>query len=81
MDPNLQDIYDNEYYETINKIKNGTIYLNEVFLDLDKVIYKIIYYINNDFDLEKEKLTIYNKFRLTNKGNTRKFIKYLKKLK
>ena len=81
LDPDLKNIYTNDYYETINKIKNGIIYLNEVFLDLDKVVNKIIYYINNDFDLEKEKLKIYNKFRLTNKGNTRKFIKYLKKIK
>jgi len=81
LDPNLQDIYTNEYFETINKIKNKDIYLDGVFIDFDKVVNKIYYYINNDFDLGKEKLKIYNKFRLTNKGNTRKFIKYLKKLK
>ena len=81
LDPNLQNIYTNEYYETINKIKNGIIYLKEVFLDFDKFVNKIIYYINNDFALEKEKLKIYKKFRLINRGNIRKFIKYLKKLK
>ena len=81
LDPNIKDIYTNEYYETINKIKNGIIYLNEVFLDFDKFTNKIIYYIKNDFDLEEEKLNIYKKFGLTNRGNTRKFIKYLKALK
>ena len=43
LDPNLQDSYENEYYETITKIKNGTIYLGEVFFDLDKVVNKVIY--------------------------------------
>ena len=43
LDPNLQEIYENEYYETINKIKNCTIYLGEVFLDLNEVVNKIIY--------------------------------------
>ena len=81
LDSDLQDIYTEQYYETINKIKNGTIYLNEVYLDFDKVVNKIIYYIKNGFYLEKEKLEFYKKFRLTNKGNTRKFIKYLMSLK
>ena len=81
LDPNLKDIYTNEYYETITKIKNGIIYLDEVLIDFDKVVNKIIYYINNDFYLEKEKLKFYNKFRLTNEGNTRKFLNYLRKLK
>ena len=44
LDPNLQDSYENEYYETITKIKNGTIYLGEVFFDLDKVVNKVIYW-------------------------------------
>ena len=31
LDPNLEDIYTNEYYETINMIKNGHIYNNHFF--------------------------------------------------
>ena len=81
LDPEIQDIYTSEYYETIDKIKNGTIYLSEVFMDFDKVINKIIYYIKNDFYLEKEKLEFYKRFRITNKDNTKKFINYLMNLK
>ena len=77
LDPNLEDIYSNEYYDTINKIKNGLIYLNEVFLDINKVINKIIYYIKNNFVLEDEKLKFYKTFRLKNNGNTKKIINYL----
>lgn len=81
LDPNLQDIYTAQYYETIVKIKYGIINLYEVFFDFNEVVKKIIYYIKNDFDLEKKKLEFYKSFNLTNKGNTRKFINYLKKLK
>ena len=80
LDPNLEDIYVSEYYETINKIKNGIIYLGEVFVDLKKVINKIIYYINNGFILEPERLRFYNKFRLKKSGNTNRFINYIKRL-
>jgi CDP-glycerol glycerophosphotransferase (TagB/SpsB family) len=81
LDPNLEYIYTDEYYEIITKIKYGILYLNEVFLDFDKFVNKIIYYIKNGFYFEREKLEFYKKFRLSNKGNTRKFINYLKKLK
>ena len=81
LDPNLEDIYVNEYYEIINKIRNGTIYLYEVFFHLNKAINKIIYYIKNDFILENEKLEFYKKFRLKNSKNTKKLIKYLNHLK
>ena len=67
----------NEYYEIINKIRNGTIYLYEVFFHLNKAINKIIYYIKNDFILENEKLQFYKKFKLKNSKNTKKLIKYL----
>ena len=80
LDPNIQDIYTYEYYETITKIKNGDIYLGEVFFDLNKVIDKIIYYINNNFVLEREKIKFFKQFNLKNFGNTNKFINYINKL-
>ena len=80
LDPNLKDIYVNQYYETITKLKKGMIYLPEIFFRLEEVINKIIYYIKNDFTLEEEKRKIYHEYRLKNKGNTRKFIKYIKML-
>lgn len=80
LEPNLEDIYTNEYYETITKIINGEIYLYEVFIDLNKVIKKIIYYIKNDFVVENEKMKFYKQFKFINKGNTKKFINYIKNL-
>ena len=81
LDPNLYDNYQDDYWETINRIKFGKICLYEVFLELKKVINKIIYYIRNDFKLEEEKLKFYKKFRLKNYGNTKRFIKYLRHIK
>jgi len=81
LDPNIEDLYLNDYWETINKIKKGIIYLFEVFLDLEKVINKTIYYIQNNFNLEYEKMKFYKKFGLKNHGNTKRFINYLKRLK
>jgi len=81
LDNNLKDIYDSDYYETITKLKNGIIYLYEIFFDLKKVINKIIYYIKNDFTLENKKLKFYNEFNFKNKGNTKKFIRYIRMLK
>ena len=80
LDPHLEDIYIQEYYETITKIKKGMLFLDEVFFDLKNVINKIIYYIKNGFTLEDEKLKFYKKFRLKTRGNTKKFIRYIKAL-
>ena len=80
LDPNLMDIYNKEYYETITKIIKGFIYLYEVFIDLNEVVNKTIYYIKNDFVVEKEKLKFYQQFNLSDKGNTKKFIKYIQNL-
>ena len=81
LDSNLKDIYSDDYYETINKIKNGILYLYEVYFNLNEVINKIIFYIKNNFDLEKEKLNYYKQFHLGEKDNTKKFIEYLEFLK
>ena len=80
LDPNLMYIYNKEYYETITKIIKGFIYLYEVFIDLNEVVNKTIYYIKNDFIVEKEKLKFYQQFNLSDKGNTKKFIKYIQNL-
>ena len=50
------------------------------FFNLKNVINKIIYYIKNGFTLEDEKLKFYKKFRLKARGNTKKFIRYIKAL-
>ena len=43
LDKNLQNKYTDEYTQTLEKLKNGTIYLYELFLDLNDTINKILY--------------------------------------
>ena len=51
-DPNNKYNYDDDYYNLINSMKNGTIHFENKYNSVEKVINKIIYYINNDFKLE-----------------------------
>ena len=80
LDNNLKNLYIPDYYETIEKIRKGTIFLYEIFFSLNDALKKIIYYITNDFILEEEKLKYYNKFRFKIRGNTKRFIRYIKNL-
>ena len=78
LETNLKYIYSKQYYEIITNLAKGIPYLFEVFLELEDVINKIIYYIQKDFDLENEKLLFYNEFGLRSGDNTRKFLNYIK---
>ena len=80
LETDLKEIYSTEYYETITNLVNGIPYLSEIFLELEDVINKIIYYIQNNFMLENEKLSFYEEFGLRSGDNTRKFINYIKAL-
>ena len=52
-----------------------------MYLDINKAINKIIYYINNGFKLEKNMEIFYKSFSFKYGDNTKEFIKYLKQLK
>jgi CDP-glycerol glycerophosphotransferase (TagB/SpsB family) len=45
-DPNIKDIYWEEYYLLIESMKNGTIYFENKFFEINSLVEKIIYYIN-----------------------------------
>ena len=79
-DPNIKDIYNENYYDIIKSLKNGTIFFKNKFFDLDKAINKIIYYINNNFNIELTMENFYNSFHLNGTNNTKIFIEYLKNL-
>ena len=80
-EPNIKDIYSEQYYDIIKSMKNGTIFFENKFFDLDKAINKIIYYINNNFKIELTMEKFYNSFHLNGSNNTKIFIEYLKNLK
>lgn len=80
-DPSIKDNYKGAYYNIIQSLKNGTIFFMNKFFNLNKAIDKIIYYINNNFIIEKKVKKFYDSFNISSKNNTIKFIDYLKNLK
>ena len=80
-DPQIKKIYKNNYFKTIKFLKKKSFNFLNKYFELDEAIKKIIYYINNDFKLEKKMEKFYRSFSFDNGNNTQKFIEYLKKLK
>ena len=80
-DPQLINIYNKEYYDIIQRFKNGTIFFLNKFKSLKQIIKKIIYYINNNFTIENKIHKFYERFNLNSINNTKKFIEYLKNIK
>ena len=81
MDPNIQEIYSKKYYELINSMKNGTIEFENKYVNINKAINKIIYYINTNFSLDINLKKFYYNLQIKKEeNNTYKFINYLKNL-
>jgi CDP-glycerol glycerophosphotransferase (TagB/SpsB family) len=79
-DPNINEIYSADYYELINSMKNNSFKFENIFYQLNKVIDKIIYYINYNFTLEPYLEKFYEGFELKIQNSTDIFIQYLKHL-
>jgi len=79
-DPNLKNLYIKPYYDIINGLKNGSIYFENKFFNLDKVITKIKYYINHNFQLDKKLIFFYRNFQYNEINITNNLINYLKQL-
>ena len=80
-DPQIEFIYKKEYYDLIQLMKNGTIYFENIFLDINQAINKIIFYINNNYNLELKMMNFYDSFGFKRENSSYKFINYLKYLK
>ena len=80
-DPQLKDIYKNDYYELIESLKNGTIYFENKYFYINETINKIIYYINNNFKLDSKLKLFYDSFGFKIQNSIDKFVYYLKNLK
>lgn len=80
-EPQLKKIYKKNYFKTIELFrKNSFNFINQYF-DVNEAINKTIYYINNNFKLEKKIKKFYKNFSFEYGNNTKKFIEYLEKLK
>ena len=62
-------------------IKNNTIYFGNKLFDVNQTINKIIYYINNNYNLDLKLQKFYDSFGFRKGNNLNKFIDYLKFLK
>ena len=80
-DPFLKKKYQQEYYDIINRFKNGSFQFENILFNINETIFKIKYYINNNFKLDRKLKKFYKRFNLQNEGNNiQKFVEYLKNL-
>ena len=80
-DPQIENAYTKYYYELIQSIKNSTLKFENKFFTVNETVNKIIYYINNNFNLDSALQKLYDSFKLKNEDSINHFIKYLKLLK
>ena len=76
-DSDLKNIYTTVYYNKINYLRNGSSFKNR-FFEAKDTINKIIYYINNNFELDLEMKNFYKYINLKKDKNINNFINYLK---
>ena len=78
-DLDLQSIYSKSYYDKINYLKYDSFFENRYFKIKDTVD-KILFYINNHFELDSKMIKFYNYINLKNENNIDNFIQYLNNL-
>ena len=78
--PDSNDNYKNNYCDLIQSMKNDTIKFENKFFNIDSVINKILFYLNNNFNLEDKLKIFYDSLNLTKNNNIYEFIKYIKNI-
>ena len=76
----IKDNYKKNYYELIQSMKNGTLEFENIYFNISLVVNKIIFYINNNFQLEEKLKIFYQNLNLNQKNNKYEFIKYIKNI-
>lgn len=79
-DPLIENKYTLEYYKLIKDMRNNIIKFENKFFNAEEVINKIIYYINNNFEVEEKLKKFYDSFKFKHENSINKFIEYLKNL-
>ena len=80
-DPNINKIYKNNTYEVINKFKTNNFKFENVYFDIESVVNKTKFYIDNSFKLEPKIKQFYDTFKFKNENATIEFINYLLRMK
>ena len=78
-DTNIENIYKPSNYNIIKNFSNNDFKFENVNFDINSTVNKIIYYIDNDFRLDKKLKNFYDEFNFTIQ-NISTFINYLLKL-
>ena len=76
-DPNIKEIYQSDYFELIESMKKEEIKFQNIFFNIKDTVDKIIFYINNNFQLDKKLENFYESFGFKNESSINKFIDYL----
>ena len=79
-DPNIYDLYTEDYSKLINDMNNRKFNVTNHFFTVEETVDKIIYYINNNFTLDEELSKYYEIFGFKKDNNIDNFINYLKSL-
>ena len=79
-DPNIDIIYTPNYSYVIRAMKKNKFGFKNIYFTVNETIEKIIYYVNNNFTIEKELIPFYESFFPERGESIPKFIEYLKKL-
>jgi CDP-glycerol glycerophosphotransferase (TagB/SpsB family) len=76
-DKNINKLYTNDYIRLIQDFRKGKITFANKCESVKQTVAKIIYYINNNFQLEPKLKDFYKSFNFKTKNNTNEFIDYL----
>lgn len=79
-EPNIDKIYSKDYCNIFRTMKEDQFGFKNVFFNTNETLDKIIYYVKNNFTLEKELKKLYHNFIPKREKSIPKFIKYLKML-
>ena len=80
-DPTIEKLYTKNYVNLIQLIKNGTIKFENKYFYVNDTVNKIIYYINQNFEIESSLNKFYEKISLKEGNNIFKFVEYIKNMK
>ena len=80
-DPEIEKSYTDDYIRLISRMKENEFNFKNICNNTDETVNKIIYYIKNNFKLEKKLKKFYDEFQFDYGNNTNQFIDYLLKMK
>ena len=76
-DPNITDVYTDDYIQLIDRMNNGTFKTANKCNSVEETVNKIIYYIKNKFEIDDNLKKYFKYFNFIKGNNIGKFIKYL----